>query len=46
MMKGYNKLKEFSEQALELHAEKFGYEELEGEQQDDADGAAYRSVIE
>lgn len=46
MMKGYNRLKAFSEKTLELHAEKFGQQELEEGQPDDSESADYRSVIE
>jgi uncharacterized protein (DUF4415 family) len=46
MMKGYHKLKEFSEKALTLYAEKFGEEDFEGEDYDDTVPAAYQSVIE
>jgi len=46
MMKGYHKLKEFSEKALSLYAENFGEEDLEAEQDDDTDPATYQSVIE
>ncbi|HKH39317.1 MAG TPA: CopG family antitoxin [Rubrobacter sp.] len=46
MMKGYHKLKEFSEEALTLYAEKFEDEDFEGEQDDNTEPAAYQSVIE
>jgi uncharacterized protein (DUF4415 family) len=46
MMKGYHKLKDFSEKALTLYAEKFGEEDFEGEEYDDTEPAAYQSVIE
>jgi predicted DNA binding CopG/RHH family protein len=46
MKKGYDKLLEFSQKALTLYEEKFGQEELAGEQSDDTESAIYRSVIE
>ncbi len=46
MMKGYGKLKEFTERALELYEERFGSEDSEEGESDDPDAAAIRDVLE